>query len=459
MAWTAEQILALAPDASAAASGRQLANASRWSGLGCSAGAVWGLCQGSGKDPYRAQVDLGEPAFKCSCPSRKFPCKHGLGLLLLYSAQTTSFPTAEPPAWVSEWLASRAAKAEARAAKQSGAVEAVAAPTAGHAAGGDTPAAPAAAAAPAKSAAKREAKVAAGIADLEVWLHDVMRRGLAAAQREPTSYWEGAAARLVDAQAPGLARQVRELGGAAASGEGWLERLLGRLGRLHMLLQGYHRLTYLPLPMQAEVRTQIGWPQDQAELLARAGGISDTWQVLGVDEHEEEHRLRVRRTWLRGQADGRYALLLDFAHGVAPFSAAYVVNSQFAAELVYFEGALPLRALIKSRQGDTTAATAVPAGAPTIDAALGEYSAALAHHPWLELMPWTLAEVQLARVDERWWLRDTAGQGVPLALDDEAGWRLQAIAGGRPGTLFGEWDGVRLNPLLLLPAATTGAGA
>jgi len=39
---------------------------------------------------------LSEPAFKCSCPSRKFPCKHGLGLLLLYASDQAAFNVAEP---------------------------------------------------------------------------------------------------------------------------------------------------------------------------------------------------------------------------------------------------------------------------------------------------------------------------------------------------------------------------
>ncbi len=49
-----------------------------------------GLCQGSGRQPYQARVDLAEPAFKCSCPSRKFPCKHGLALLLLFAKTDTA---------------------------------------------------------------------------------------------------------------------------------------------------------------------------------------------------------------------------------------------------------------------------------------------------------------------------------------------------------------------------------
>ena len=68
-----------------------------------------GACQGSGSKPYQVQIDLAEPAFKCSCPSRKFPCKHALGLLLIHATTPAAIVKAERPAWVSEWLASREA--------------------------------------------------------------------------------------------------------------------------------------------------------------------------------------------------------------------------------------------------------------------------------------------------------------------------------------------------------------
>ena len=50
-------------------------------------------------------MTISEPAFRCSCPSRKFPCKHGLGLLLLLADQPALFKQQEPPAWVADWLA------------------------------------------------------------------------------------------------------------------------------------------------------------------------------------------------------------------------------------------------------------------------------------------------------------------------------------------------------------------
>ena len=44
------------------------------------------------------------PAFKCTCPSRKFPCKHSLGLFLILAQQPAAMTETAPPAWTIEWL-------------------------------------------------------------------------------------------------------------------------------------------------------------------------------------------------------------------------------------------------------------------------------------------------------------------------------------------------------------------
>jgi uncharacterized Zn finger protein len=76
---TTDQVTALAPDAASFKAGRALAATRKWELLGSDEEVLWGLASGSGKNPYRTQVALGEFATKCSCPSRKFPCKHALG--------------------------------------------------------------------------------------------------------------------------------------------------------------------------------------------------------------------------------------------------------------------------------------------------------------------------------------------------------------------------------------------
>src|SRR5690606_25108396 len=84
--WSENQVTALAPDTSSLTAARKLAG--KWSGTGWCGTTLWGLCKGSGRTPYQTIVDLSGPAFRCSCPSRKFPCKHALSLLLLWSGGT-----------------------------------------------------------------------------------------------------------------------------------------------------------------------------------------------------------------------------------------------------------------------------------------------------------------------------------------------------------------------------------
>src|SRR6202034_552840 len=111
--WEQGQVLSLAPDASAERAARSLATARSWLSSGCDEerGAVWGECKGSAATPYRTAVDLTGPAYKCSCPSRKFPCKHALGLLLNWA--NGAVPEAGTPAdFAASWLADRSARAE-----------------------------------------------------------------------------------------------------------------------------------------------------------------------------------------------------------------------------------------------------------------------------------------------------------------------------------------------------------
>ena len=53
----------------------------------------------------------------------------------------------------------------------------------------------------------------AGMDDFARWLADLARSGTASARHQPYAWWDGTAARLVDAQLPGLADEVRSVGG------------------------------------------------------------------------------------------------------------------------------------------------------------------------------------------------------------------------------------------------------
>lgn len=429
-----DQILSLAPDASSAKAGSQLAAAAKWDKLGRSDVAVWGECKGSGKDPYRTQIDLGEPAFKCSCPSRKFPCKHGLALYLLLAENNGLFTQMQAPAWVSDWLHDRQQRADK---KRTAATEPPAAQNEEQVA--------ASAVSNRKRVEKRENKVAAGMAALETWLHDLEREGLATVRDRGPAYWEAMAARLVDAQAAGLAGRIRRAGKLCfQSGvQDWSAQLARELASIYMLGVAYARLEQLPPGLQHDVRTSIGWTTSSDEVLALAG-VSDCWQVLS-QQHGEEDRIRTRATWLRGQRSARWALLLHFAAGPQGFEQAISAGTQFEGELCFYPGACPLRALIKE-SGTTLPLAMFPAEQPSFLDAMDSYADALAAQPFLERYPLALTGVTAHMQETGLLLRCPDGNLLPVSASFRHAWQLLAVSGGAPVTLTGEWDGRAFSP-------------
>ncbi|MBI2571063.1 MAG: SWIM zinc finger family protein [Candidatus Schekmanbacteria bacterium] len=420
----------------------------KWVSLGTDVDAAWGECQGSANDPYQTRIDLSEPAFKCSCPSRKFPCKHALGLFLLLAQQPAVFSQCGRPDWVDEWLGSRRERAEKKEQRRE----------AGAAAAAADPAAQARRAAEqARRAEAREDKVARGLDELDRFLRDLVRQGLATVRDKPYSFWDAPAARLVDAQAPGLARRLQELAGVASADGRWQEKVLERLGRLHVIIEGYRHIAALPSDMQADLRAAIGFTVPQEDVLSGTG-VRDQWLVLGQRVHEED-RLRTQRTWLWGQACRRAALILHFAPAGQPLDISLVPGTALAAEVVYFPASYPQRALIKTRLSNPRSLSEVlPAprrereadgnGHGTVATALARCAEALATQPLLETFPLWLETVVPVRIAGGWNLRDEDGRLMPLERGcGGTEWMLAALSGNAPIDVFGEWDGDALRAL------------
>ncbi len=438
MTLTVEAVLSLAPDQASSAAGRKLASVASWASLGCDDGALWGECKGSGAQPYQTRVDMSSLTYKCSCPSRKFPCKHALGLMLLSSAGTVA--AGERPAWVREWFERRDSAAQAKPAAAAKAAAANSTPEV----------AAASAAAAAKRAQARAERVAAGLEELELWLGDLVRLGIAHWQREPAKFWEARAARLVDAQAPGVARRVRAFAGIAASGADWNERLLDAFGSLFLLREAYARLDTLPEPLRADVRRHIGWTTTQAEILASATDvIDDRWTVVGT-RTDDDDRIVVHRAWLHAERARRFALVLQFVAPGQRLGTALMPGTTIAGTLAFVPSAYPLRAVLAEpgeRYAIEAAATPPPGGlaADVLDA----FARAAAADPWIEAIPAALALARIAHDRSGWYVCDAAGEGLALAEGRVDPWILEALCGDRPATLAGEYDGMCFTPVAL----------
>ncbi len=310
--------------------------------------------------------------------------------------------------------------------------------------------------------AQRAERVASGLSELEEWLRDQVRVGLPAAVGSPAGgHADVMAARMVDAQAPGVAGVLRDLSVVPLSGDGWPGRLLAGYAQLHLLARAHDRLDSLPAGLAATVRSRIGYTTGKQEVLA-APAVADRWQVLGVRDIQDA-TVPTRRVWVHGTGSGRFALLLAFAVNGAwsdPDTAMLPLGTEIDADLHFYPGQPPLRAIIGQRRTAPRPAirpapegaapdggTPYPAGG--IGSLLASWADAIAADPWLTNWPALLDGTPVAaEVDsgKPWHFVGADGTAVPLRYADSL-WTLLAVSGGHPVTVAGEWQPDGLVPL------------
>ncbi|MEM9516598.1 MAG: SWIM zinc finger family protein [Actinomycetota bacterium] len=476
MAWSDEQVESLAPSPSAMSAARQLAAPSRWRSTGADERGVWGTLQGTGREPYEIVVDHVDVIVRCSCPSRQVPCKHALALLLLFASGRIG--SAAPPRRVRTWLDGRQAAAGPHDAADPGAPSEVARPGAGDASTGDTgdagsdgrPTAgvdadagnPAPAPPPRdeldRARNERVESMYGGLVELDRWLEDRVRTGLADPSLADYATWDQLASRLVDAKAGSLANRIRRLAGRVGLDADWHDQMLAELGVLHLLAQAGRRLGELPPATADAVATTIGWQVRTADVLASVPE-TDHWFVAGRNDTRED-RIEVRRYWLYGVTSQRWALVLAFAAYQQSLDDTFAVGDTINADLHRYPGNA-LRALLGRCHDDGLAITDAPtATVGTIDEALAAAGDLLAAQPWLDRVP-MLFRAAVAQRGEQRFVTDEHGS-VPLALAPTTGrgvgaWTtLLATTGGAPADIAAEWTPDGIVPLAVHALARHG---
>lgn len=456
--WSPEQVAAAAPTPAALAAARPLATPTVWSRPGADERALWGSCRGSGAEPYDTMVDHVGVGYACTCPSRRTPCKHALALLLLWASDQIPHALAPPP--VEQWLARRAAPTSTSSTSASSATAVAPAPPAADAAtpGGPAPDAaspdeePPSGVTDIEDRGARDERVARmhdGLDELDRWLDDRMRTGLADPALTRYGTWDQLAARLVDARAGSLANRVRRLAGLVGASPDWHSDVLAELGLLHLLSQAGRRLGSLPGPLADAVATTVGWQVRQADVL---GGVPDTdeWIVAGRSDTRED-RIEVRRHWLWGTTSHRWALVLSFAAYRQSLDTSLVVGSAMHADLHRYPGPA-LRALVGERHGDWTVGSRPPAD--DVLTACGAIGRLLVDEPWLDRVPFTV-RAAVAATGSGWALTDDTGS-LPLvslpangrAIDRPLAVLLGASAGDAV-EVTGEWTPHGVVPLTI----------
>lgn len=440
--WSVEQVAAFAPNGAALAAAEPLAVTRRWATTGCDARAVWGRYLGSGAEPYDTMVEHTLAVAQCSCPSRRRPCKHAVALLLLWARHGVAEAVAPPP--VAAWATRRAAAAAAGAAPGDRPESAPAGGPAGDRDDARPPTPPADRGDLDRGRDERVARMRAGLTELDRWLADRMRAGLADPALARYATWDALAARLVDAQAGALANRIRRLAGRVGAAPEWHADVLAELGLLHLVAQAGLRLGELPDGLVDRAATAVGWQVRQAEVLAGAPD-TDEWLVAGRSDVRED-RIEVRRVWLRGRTTGEWALVLSFAAYQQSLDDSFVPGTVVPADLHRYPGRA-LRALVGSPlvAPGAVAPDAADAFAVTVVEACAEIGRAVAAEPWIERYP-AIVRATPARLDGRWVLGDHTGS-LPLVGDVRGRATLLAASAGEPLTVTVEWTPHGVVPL------------
>jgi hypothetical protein len=432
MSLTLQRIEELAPDQDSLKAARKLLKPSSWPALAEADGLVWGECQGSGATPYRVVVKETDAGYKCTCPSRKLPCKHALALMWMRADQSGAFAPAAVPDWVKDWLSRRRGTSTAppKAAKETEqpktrpSILLTETPEAGTDA--DPRAEERAAAARERNRLERETAVLAGLDDLDAWLSDQVQHGMASFVAQTAQACRTIAQRLVDAKASGLAGRLDSLPTRLFTlpGPARPSAAIRELGQVHLIGQAYRRASELPELLAADARQAVGWSITREALFndPEALRVEAKWRVFAVLSEAQPDRLRRVETWLWRQSGAdempRCAVLIDFVPlSSGPAAGGYLVGDRIDAELTFYRSTVPLRAQITTlKRGAEQGTDPLALPDERLSTSYAGYQRALARLPWLGTVPLTFRSAAIRRNGEQLHLCDKEGE-LSLPLD------------------------------------------
>ncbi len=401
MNFTETYIEGIAPSPGAFKSGKGLSSAGKWLNFQKSERAIWGEIKGSGSKAYRTQIDMMEIAYKCSCPSRQFPCKHSIGLMLLHGSNAANFLAAPETDWVKEWIDKRRNKAEKKTVVKEATPESIAAAE--------------------KEKLKRQQKrfesVQKGVDELELWLKDLVRIGFLQLPNKTQAEFEKVAARMVDAKAPGLASWVRSFSNLNFQDQDeWHDSALRISAKLFLLIQAFKNFEQLSPLWQITIKNLVGWPQSPKALLAdpEIKAIKDHWIVVGQYQ-EESDDLIVRRTWLLGCQSNRQALILDFGTPYAPLTNLVAPGSIVEAGIAFFPSVFEYRAVIKQQRNVTDSIPLFPNQFTSWEEILDFKIGIQSKNPWQNEIICVLKQARLMDHHGKWIICDQHKRYFPVS--------------------------------------------
>ncbi|WP_058304140.1 SWIM zinc finger family protein [Gorillibacterium timonense] len=327
----------LAPNAAAMKNGRDLVKKNSFAALRVTEDEtlLFGECKGSGKDPYRCSADFNQesaPVFRCSCPSRQFPCKHTLGLLYAH-ALGKPFEKAEIP----QDIAEKREKAEKREEKKK--------ETAALETEGDSPKAKRKGTSKSAFLKKRNAQLE-GLNLLEKLVLQLVQTGLGGVDAKSLKLLEDQAKELGNYYVPGAQAELRELVlilKEETDQEAVYSRMIEQIIRLQALvkkgkayLEQRSAEPELPMDSVTTIEEQLGHAWQLAELreAGRTKAEAELMQLSFLSYEDQARGEYVDTGWWIDLQDG----VLYTTRTMRPFRAAkYIKEEDTVQEIIQAE--------------------------------------------------------------------------------------------------------------------------
>jgi hypothetical protein len=305
-----------------------------------------------------------------------------------------------------------------------------------------------------KRVQERLFRVAAGVAEMEVWLKDLLRQGLLTLPEKEVSFFEKIRARMVDAQATGLGNLIRDLRDLNYhSGTAWQGDALAIIANIYLLLEGFKRIETMDSLSQNDLKLLLGWNVSQKEILENEDNSSIKDNFLLFYQHTEMlDDITVQKNWLYGMTTGKFSLVLYFAFRNIPIQHTLQVAGIHDLSLVDVPSALPTRALIKEQGNLIDDFELGTEALPHWAALQNAYTAMLNIYPWADEIPFLVRNLTPVFDENIFYLKDerNALLTLPNNFDLAKWWNLLAISGGKSLTMFVLWKNENVIPLGVL---------
>lgn len=395
MHFSDEQVVSLAPDPASAKAAEKIYNKTSWQVYRSERG-VWSALQGSGKSPYLTQLDLNDTAFKCTCPSRKFPCKHSLALAIyLAHYELDSIAMEEEPVWVSEWLNKRATKqnkTESPPTKQTKVKKD-------------------------ETTQERYQNALQGITFLQTWLEDSMKQGILNFPNKDEAAWEKITKIFIDRKIGGVNRYINALAAIAYDSSTWQEQVLHLFSKLHILVHYVKKYPTYPKEMQKEIEQVLSWSHTKQEIFddPQTEVIDDIWVIIKVQTTVLE-RLTTRKVYLYGLKSDQWVYLLDHAYG-GSFDTFFLEGHAMVAKLAFLPTLLKQRAFLKIKGVEHPFPKTLPM-LENFAVANDCYMKKKMDFALFDQMPFGITMVQLVKVEQTFMLVDQQNMVIVLSNFD-----------------------------------------